>query len=114
MLAILSFPTAESLGMLRESAVLVDAMALAFVASAETLLCATAVAGMHSGPRTDYDRELATHGIANALCGVVGVLPMTGVISRSTANVQAGAQTRMSAVFHAVWIVDVAQSQDLL
>ncbi len=103
-LAILSLPTAESLGMLRESAVLIDAMALAFVASAETLLCATAVAGMHGGPRTDYDRELATHGIANALCGVVGVLPMTGVISRSTANVQAGAQTRMSAVFHAVWI----------
>lgn len=94
----------DALGTLQQPAVLVDGLALAFVASAETLLCATAVARMHSGPRTDYDRELATHGVANTLCGVVGVLPMTGVISRSTANVQANAETRYSAALQAVWI----------
>ncbi|MCP4502899.1 MAG: SulP family inorganic anion transporter [Deltaproteobacteria bacterium] len=86
------------------SSMLFDAVGLAFVASAETLLCATAVASMHTGPRTDYNRELAAHGFANMLCGIVGALPMTGVISRSTANVQAGALSRWSSLLHALWI----------
>jgi MFS superfamily sulfate permease-like transporter len=87
-----------------DGSMLFDAVGLAFVASAETLICATAVAGMHDGPRTRYDKELLAHGLANTLCGLVGTLPMTGVISRSTANVQANAATRYSAILHAVWI----------
>jgi MFS superfamily sulfate permease-like transporter len=39
------------------------------------------------------------------LCGLVGALPMTGVIVRSSANVQAGAKTRMSAMFHGLWLL---------
>ncbi len=39
-----------------------SALALAFVASAETLLCANAVDAMHEGPRTNYDRELLAQG----------------------------------------------------
>lgn len=77
----------------------------AFVASAETLLCATAVDQMHTGPRTRYDKELRAQGIGNILCGAVGALPMTGVIVRSSANVQAGGKTRLSAILHGGWIL---------
>ena len=81
------------------------ALLLAVVASAETLLCATAVDQMQQGPRTAYDRELFAQGIGNVLCGLVGALPMTGVIVRSSANVQAGGQTRLSAIMHGVWLL---------
>nr|NLU59603.1 SulP family inorganic anion transporter [Pseudomonas sp. BIGb0427] len=69
---------------------LVAAFALAFIASAETLLSAAAVDRMHNGQRSDFDRELSAQGLGNMLCGVLGALPMTGVIVRSSANVQAG------------------------
>ncbi|MCE7872568.1 SulP family inorganic anion transporter [bacterium CPR1] len=82
-----------------------EALALAFIASAETLLCASAVDQMHSGPRTRYDRELMAQGVGNTLCGLVGGLPMTGVIVRSSANVLAGARTRWSAILHGVWML---------
>lgn len=81
------------------------AMTIAFVASAETLLCAAAVDQMHSGTRTQYDRELAAQGIGNAVCGILGALPMTGVIVRSSTNVQAGGKTRLSTILHGVWIL---------
>jgi MFS superfamily sulfate permease-like transporter len=78
---------------------------IAAVASAETLLCATAVDGMHNGQRTRYDRELAAQGIGNMVCGILGALPMTGVIVRSSVNVEAGAKSRWSAVLHGVWLL---------
>ncbi|UVM22032.1 SulP family inorganic anion transporter [Pseudomonas wadenswilerensis] len=84
---------------------LVAAFALAFIASAETLLSAAAVDRMHNGQRSDFDRELSAQGLGNMLCGVLGALPMTGVIVRSSANVQAGAQTRLSAILHGVWLL---------
>lgn len=84
---------------------LVAAAGLAFIASAETLLCATAVDQMHKGPRTRYDRELAAQGVANIICGLLGALPMTGVIVRSAANVEAGARSRLSAILHGVWLL---------
>ncbi|MNM39313.1 C4-dicarboxylic acid transporter DauA [compost metagenome] len=84
---------------------LVAAFALAFIASAETLLSAAAVDRMHSGQRSDFDRELSAQGLGNMLCGVLGALPMTGVIVRSSANVQAGAQTRASAILHGFWLL---------
>ena len=81
------------------------AFALAAVASAETLLCATAVDQLHQGPRTDYDRELVAQGAGNMVCGLLGGLPMTGVIVRSAANVRAGGMTRASAVLHGLWLL---------
>lgn len=81
------------------------ALAIAFIASAETLLSAAAVDRMHDGVRTDYNRELQAQGVGNLLCGVAGALPMTGVIVRSSANVQAGATTRLSTVLHGAWIL---------
>ncbi len=80
-------------------------LVMALIASAETLLCATAVDRMHSGQRTNYDRELIAQGVGNSICGLIGALPMTGVIVRSAANVQAGARTRKSAMLHGLWLL---------
>lgn len=87
------------------SVTLGTAIAIAFIASAETLLSAAAVDRMHNGVRTEYNKELRAQGIGNLLCGLVGALPMTGVIVRSSANVQAGATSRASAIMHGVWIL---------
>jgi MFS superfamily sulfate permease-like transporter len=84
---------------------LLAGLAMAFVASAETLLSAAAVDRMHNGPRTNYDRELAAQGVGNLICGFLGSLPMTGVIVRSSANVQAGAKTRLSTILHGAWML---------
>lgn len=95
-----------SLGMLvNNPAIWIDAIGIAVVASAETLLSAAAVEQMQSKVRTHYDRELVAQGVGNTLCGFLGALPMTGVIVRSSANVEAGAQTRLSTVFHGVWLL---------
>lgn len=99
------WPTTEKLMRIVEPSMLISAISIAFIASAETLLCATAVDQMHRGPRTKYDRELAAQGVGNTLCGILGVLPMTGVIVRSSANVEAGAVTRASAIMHGVWLL---------
>ena len=88
-----------------QPAILVAAVAIAFIASAETLLSAAAVDKMHNGVRTDYNKELRAQGVGNLLCGMAGSLPMTGVIVRSSANVQAGAVSRLSAILHGVWIL---------
>jgi MFS superfamily sulfate permease-like transporter len=98
-------PTTSVLASLMSPEMLIIAFSIAFIASAETLLCATAVDQMHDGPRTDYDRELTAQGVGNFLCGVMGALPMTGVIVRSSANVQAGGMTRMSAILHGAWLL---------
>ncbi|MBF6027853.1 SulP family inorganic anion transporter [Pseudomonas sp. P115] len=90
---------------LADPQLLIAAFAVAFIASAETLLSAAAVDRMHSGQRSDFDKELCAQGVGNMLCGLVGALPMTGVIVRSSANVQAGATTRLSAMFHGLWLL---------
>ena len=81
------------------------AAALAFIASAETLLSAAAVDQMQTRVRANYDKELAAQGVGNMLCGFLGALPMTGVIVRSSANVQAGAETRKSTILHGLWLL---------
>jgi MFS superfamily sulfate permease-like transporter len=98
-------PAAEFFTRLADRAILIAGLTLAAVASAETLLCAAAVDRMHTGPRTRYNRELAAQGVGNAVCGLLGALPMTGVIVRSSANVQAGARTRLSAILHGAWLL---------
>ena len=99
-------PSPETLAaFFTDTSMIIAAFAVAIIASAETLLCATAVDQTHSGPRTKYDKELVAQGTGNALCGVLGALPMTGVIVRSSANVEAGAETRASAIMHGVWLL---------
>lgn len=101
----LNIPSWETLGLLRDPAFWGSALALAAVASAEALLCATATDALHGGERTDYDRELAAQGLGNMVCGALGALPLTGVIVRSTANIDAGATTRWSAFLHGAWLL---------
>jgi len=81
------------------------AISIAIVASVESLLCAVATDKLHSGPRANLDKELMAQGAANAVAGLAGGLPVTGVIVRSTANIQAGAVSRASAILHGLWIV---------
>jgi len=105
MLSEITLPSIAHLQLLTSPFVLTGAFVIALVASAETLLCATAVDQMHQGPRTKYDQELTAQGIGNVLCGLVGALPMTGVIVRSSANVTSGAKTRLSAILHGLWLL---------
>ncbi|MEV7324078.1 SulP family inorganic anion transporter [Streptomyces sp. NPDC093970] len=90
---------------LADLGVLGTVVAFTLIASAESLFSAAAVDRLHRGPRTEYNRELIAQGAGNALCGVLGALPMTAVIVRSAANVQAGARTRASRVLHGVWLL---------
>jgi len=105
MLSDVTLPSLEWIGLLTSPIVLTGAFVIALVASAETLLCATAVDQMHQGPRTKYDHELTAQGVGNLLCGLVGALPMTGEIVRSSANVNSGARTRLSTILHGLWLL---------
>jgi MFS superfamily sulfate permease-like transporter len=88
-----------------EPGLLLMAAQIAIVASAQTLLSATAVDQMHRGPRTRYDKELIAQGVGNMACGALAALPLAGVIIRSSANIQAGAKSRWSSVLHGVWML---------
>ncbi|MCU1683774.1 MAG: cynT [Amycolatopsis sp.] len=86
----------------------VAAVTIALIASVESLLSAVAVDKLHTGPRSDLNRELIGQGAANMVSGALGGLPVTGVIVRSSTNVAAGAKTRASAILHGVWILVAA------
>lgn len=101
----ISMPHLSSLEGMSLSTIAGTALAVAFIASAETLLSAAAVEQMQTRWKTNYDRELTAQGVGNMLCGLLGALPMTGVIVRSSTNVQAGAETRRSAILHGMWLL---------
>lgn len=104
LLSAISIPSISDIFGVFTHTLLVSAVTFAFIASAETLLSAAAVDRLHQRGRTQYDRELAAQG-GNMLCGFLGALPMTGVIVRSAANVQAGAATRTSTILHGSWLL---------
>jgi carbonic anhydrase len=86
-------------------AVAVGVLTVALVTSVQSLLTAVSIDRMHNGPRTDFDRELIGQGAANIVSGAIGGLPVSGVIVRSSANVNAGAKSRASSIMHGVWIL---------
>src|SRR6516162_1685195 len=86
-------------------AVAIGVITVALIASVESLLSAVSVDRMHTGPRTDFNRELIGQGAANVVSGTIGGLPITGVIVRSSTNVNAGAKSRASSIMHGVWIL---------
>ncbi|MFF4885153.1 SulP family inorganic anion transporter [Streptomyces nigra] len=98
-------PGADALGLLADPALYATIVAFTLIASAESLFSAAAVDRLHDGPRTRYDQELMAQGTGNAVCGLLGALPMTAVIVRSVANVRAGAKTRAARVLHGVWLL---------
>lgn len=82
------------------------AVTLAVVASIETLLSLEAVDRLDPHRRiSPPNRELVAQGIGNMASGLIGGLPVTSVIVRSSANVTAGGQTRLSAMFHGVLLL---------
>lgn len=86
--------------------VIMTAATLAAVASIETLLCIEAVDKLDPLRRiTSQNRELKAQGIGNIVSGLLGGLPVTSVIVRSTANINAGAKTKTSAILHGVLIL---------
>ena len=79
---------------------------IAIVASIETLLCIEASDRMDVQKRyTDTNVELKAQGIGNILSSLIGGLPMTSVVVRSSANANAGAKTKMSAIIHGVLLL---------
>lgn len=79
---------------------------IAIVASIETLLCIEASDRMDSQKRyTDTNVELKAQGVGNILSSLIGGLPMTSVVVRSSANASAGAKSKMSAIIHGVLLL---------
>jgi len=82
------------------------AFTIAIVASLETLLSIEAVDKIDPIKRiTPTNRELVAQGIGNMTSGLLGGLPMTSVIVRSSVNVNSGARTKMSAIYHGFWLL---------
>lgn len=82
------------------------ALTLGLVASLESLLCLSAmnrIDPIHREPSTN--RELLAQGVGNAVSGLVGGLPMSGVVVRSAVNAEAGAQTKAAVILHALLFV---------
>jgi MFS superfamily sulfate permease-like transporter len=87
------------------SDILIMALTVAFVGTAETLLTAIAVDKLHTGVRTKFSKEIFAQAMGNMVAGLLGVLPVSGVIVRSATNVSAGAKTRLSTIMHGVLIL---------
>lgn len=102
---VVQVPGADAFGELASPAVWGTIVAFTLIASAESLFSAAAVDRLHDGPRTQYDKEMVAQGVGNTVCGLLGALPMTAVIVRSSANVAAGARTKASRVLHGAWLL---------
>ncbi|MBL7940645.1 MAG: SulP family inorganic anion transporter, partial [Flavobacteriales bacterium] len=100
---VLTFPDPAGL---TNSAVWTIALTLAIVASIETLLCVEATDKLDPEKRiTPTNLELKAQGVGNVLSGLVGGLPITQVIVRSSANIQSGGRTKLSAIVHGAMIL---------
>ena len=82
------------------------AFVIAIVASLETLLCVEATDKLDTDKRiTPTNRELKAQGLGNVISGLIGGLPITQVIVRSSANINFGGKTKMSAILHGVFLL---------
>jgi len=83
-----------------------NAVVICIVASLETLLSMEALDKIDPYNRiTPQNRELVAQGTGNFLSGLLGGLPITAVIVRSSANAEAGARTKLSGIFHGIWLL---------
>lgn len=98
--------THPAFGAFKESAVWIVGITIAIVASLETLLCVEATDKIDPYKRTTpTSRELVAQGVGNMTSGLLGGLPLTQVIIRSSANIQSGGRTKMSAIMHGVLLL---------
>ena len=115
---LVSLPVAENIGtffsffrfpnisFLNNPAVWTTALTLAIVASLETLLGIEAVDKIDPLKRiTPTNRELKAQGIGNIISGLIGGIPVTSVVVRSSANVSAGAKTKLSTILHGLLLL---------
>lgn len=115
---IVSLPVASSLGdfasffthpdfsQMAQPLVIKTALVMAIIASLETLLCVEATDKLDPHKRvTPTNRELKAQGLGNIVSGLIGGLPITQVIVRSSANITFGAHTKASAVLHGFWLL---------
>lgn len=101
-----SFFTFPDFSHLTNVSVWTTALTLAIVASLETLLNIEAADDLDPYQRvTPTNRELKAQGVGNIVSGMIGGLPLTSVIVRTSANVNAGAKTKMSAIMHGMLLL---------
>ena len=101
--SLLTFPDFSAIG---DSAIWILAATIAVVASLETLLCVEATDKLDPEQRiTPTNRELLAQGVGNTVSGLIGGLPITQVIVRSSANIQTGNATKLSAILHGAWLL---------
>ncbi|MEM1338888.1 MAG: SulP family inorganic anion transporter [Bacteroidota bacterium] len=98
-----SFP---NFGAISNPEIWITAFTIALVASLETLLCVEATDKLDPHKRvTPTNRELLAQGAGNIISGFIGGLPITQVIVRSSANIQSGGQTKLSAIIHGFFLL---------
>jgi len=101
--SLLTFPDFSAIG---DSTIWILAATIAVVASLETLLCVEATDKLDPEKReTPTNRELLAQGVGNTVSGLIGGLPITQVIVRSSANIQTGNATKLSAILHGAWLL---------
>ena len=82
------------------------ALTIGIIASLETLLTIEAVDKLDPFKRkTDLNRELLAQGIGNSIASLVGGLPITSVIVRSSAGIESGGRTKVVAIFHGILLL---------
>ncbi|QNP72838.1 SulP family inorganic anion transporter [Streptomyces roseirectus] len=108
LLASVNVPGPAEFAGLADAGIITAVLTFTVIASAESLFTAAAVDRMHDGARTRYNPELIAQGAGNTVAGLLGALPITAVVARSSANVQAGAKTRLSRTLHGVWLLAFA------
>ena len=98
-----SFP---NFAVITNAEIWVTGFTIALVASLETLLCVEATDKLDPEKRvTPTNRELVAQGVGNMFSGMIGGLPITQVIVRSSANIQSGGKSKMSAIIHGIFLL---------
>ena len=103
--------TFPAFGEIMNPAVWLTGATIAVVASLETLLCLEATDKLDPYKRvTPANQELKAQGIGNIISGLIGGLPITQVIVRSSTNIQSGGRTKMSAIYHGIILLGCAMA----
>ncbi len=85
-------------------AIIIPSIVIAFLGAIESLLSVTVADGT-AKTTSDYNQELKGQGIANICSTLLGGLPATGAIARTSANINSGAKSSLSGMFHAIFIL---------
>ena len=84
--------------------IIVPAVVIAFLGMLESLLSVAVADGM-TKQKSNYNQELRGQGLANILSVLLGGLPATGAIARTSANIDSGAKSPLAGTFHAIFLL---------